>query len=137
MFKRKILLPQTPNQFDDLINKLSKKYKLTDKHHAAAVVSVAIRHLPHTQSHTTLEYFASYIQKAIANHVADHKNQMLKHEAHIDQLATLLRQDPNDNQARDGLEKAINEGSDYAKKVMTELIPKEESDLKLVGQLPN
>lgn len=132
MFKKKILLPQTPNQFDDLVDKITKKYKFTDKHHAAAVISVAIRHLPSTESYSTLEYFAKWVQKSIANHVADHKNQMLKHESQIDQFVSLLRQDPNDNQARDSLERAANEGSEYAKNKLAEIFPA--PDLKVLPQ---
>lgn len=136
MFNRRIRLPQTIWEFDALVSKVVKKYRLIDPHHAAAVISVAIRHLPTTQAYSTLDYFGQYIQKAIANHVADHKNNMMKHEAQVDQLASLLRQDPNDNQARDGLEKAANEGSEYAKKALEKLQPSE-SPLKVLQSMPN
>lgn len=134
MFKKRIRLPQSIQEFDALVDRVVKKYKLMDPHHAAAVISVAIRHLPTTQGYSTVDYFGEYIQKAIANHVADHKNNMLKHEHQIDQLSSILKQDPNDNQARDGLEKAANEGSEYAKKALAMIFPEQKSDLKVVTQ---
>lgn len=123
MFNKKIKLPTTPDAFDKLVHKLATKYKFTDTHHVAAVISVAIRHLPATQAYSTLDYFGQYVSKAIANSVADFKNKQLRHEGEIDQLASLLRNDPNDVQARDRLQLAANEGSDYASKVLQALEP--------------
>jgi hypothetical protein len=114
MFKRKIKLPVTPQEYDRLVSLLVKKYKLKDAHHAAAILSIAIRHLPAEKYTTTLDYLGHYILKNIANHVADHKSKILQHEAQIDHLVYLLTQDPLDTQARDSLEKAASEGSDYA-----------------------
>lgn len=114
MASPKIKLPTTLKDFDKLVDTLVKKYKLEDRNHAAAVLSVAIRHLPSTQAYATLDYFGHYILKSIANHIADHKNKMMRHSAQIDQLESLLRDDPANNQAIDELQKAATEGSQYA-----------------------
>lgn len=118
MFKRKIKLPVNPTEYDRLVSLLVKKYKLKDAHHAAAILSIAIRHLPPEQYTTTLKYLGHYILKNIANHVADHKSKILQHEAQIDHLVHLLVQDPANTQARDSLEKASSEGSEYATKAL-------------------
>jgi hypothetical protein len=123
MFSRKIILPTTLDGFDALVDRLVKKYKFADRHHTAAILSVAIRHLPQTEAHATLEYFGNYINKNLANYVANHKGQMLQHEAQIDQLVSLLKQDPADNQARDSLEKAAGEGSAYAANALKLIAP--------------
>ncbi len=113
-----IALPTTLVAFDELVKKLVKKYKFKDANHAAAILSVAIRHLPATQAHATLEYFGDYINKNLANYVANHMSQKLQHEAQVDQLVSLLKEDPANNQARDGLEQAANDGSAYAAKAL-------------------
>ena len=90
MFRRKVKLPTTLQEFDDLAALVVKRYNLVDAHHAAAVLSVAIRHLPPEQAYARLDYLGHYILKNIANHVANHKGQVLQHEAQIDQLASLV-----------------------------------------------
>lgn len=117
-FKKKIKLPVTPHDYDKLVGIICHKYKLRDAHHAAAILSIAIRHLPPEQYTCTLDYLGHYILKNIANHVADHKSKLLQHEAQIDHLVHLLIQDPLNVEARDGLEKAANEGSEYACKAL-------------------
>lgn len=121
MFKRKILLPTTPEAFDKLVDQIVDKYKLKDRNHAAAVIGVAIRHLPPAQAKVTHEYLGHYVIKNIANYVAQLKSNGIRHTAEVDQLVALIKKDPNDMQARDGLQKAIDEGSEYAKKVMEKL----------------
>jgi len=114
MFRRKVKLPTTIQEFDDLAALVVKRYNLVDAHHAAAVLSVAIRHLPPEQAYARLDYLGHYILKNIANHVANRKCQVLQHEAQIDQLASLVEADPANSQARDALVKAASEGSKYA-----------------------
>lgn len=136
LFERKILLPQTLAEFDVLCAKLVKKYHLQDPHHAAGILSVAIRHLPIEQSHTTMAYLGSYIRKNLANYVAHHKGEQLRHENQVNQLVMILGSDPTNQQARDELAKAADQGSATAKaaldkidgpKVQTlALVPKEE-----------
>lgn len=118
MFNRKVKLPFTLDDFDILVDKVCKKYKLSDKRHAASVISVAIRHIPNTQGYTTLDYLGQYILKNIANGIADHKGKEIMHEAQIDQLAFLLQEDPNNFEARDALQKAADEGSIKATEAM-------------------
>lgn len=114
----KVKLPTTPEAFDNLIDKLCVKFKLTDKHHAAAIVSVAIRHIPNDQAYTTWKYLGHSVQKNIANHVANFKSDTLKHENQVAQLAGMLEQDPNNQQARDELQKASDAGSLKAKEAL-------------------
>lgn len=125
MFKRKIKLPVTLEDFDKLVGTVVDKYGLTDPHHAAAIISVAIRHLPNDQAHTTLEYLGHSVLKNLANYVSNHKSQTLQHEAQINQLQDILTNDPNDQQARDELQKAANEGSELAKLALQKLNPQD------------
>lgn len=129
-----MLLPTTLEGFDALVATLVKKYKLKDAHHTAAILSIAIRHLPATQAYATLDYFGQYIQKNIANYVANHKAQGLKHESEVDQLVNLLKNDPYDTQARDKLQLAANEGSKYAESALAKLEP---VDNPMVSQSAN
>lgn len=119
----RIKLPTTVKEYEELVDKVVKKHKLQDKHHAAAIISVAIRHLPVTEAYTTLDYLGHYVIKNIANFIADHQAKVLRHESEIDQLANILTNDPNDGQARDALVKAKNEGSIYAAAALDKLEP--------------
>jgi hypothetical protein len=121
MFQHKYLLPRTPEAYDELVDKVCKKFKLIDKHHAAAVISVAIRHLPPEQGTTTLEYLGHYVIKNIANYVANHKGEILKHEGQVNQLVDNLKNNPNDQQSRDSLYTAASDGSPYAIKALEKL----------------
>lgn len=127
--KKQLKLPTTLSEFDNLVGLLIKNYNLTDSHHTAAVLSVAIRHLPPETAYTTLDYLGHYILKNIANYVANQKSSMLQHEAQIDQLIQLLSANINDNQARDALVKASTEGSTYAREALMKLgLEDKESD---------
>ncbi len=123
MFDRKIKLPTTLLEYDQLVRKVVEKYKFTDYNHTSAIISVAIRHLPPDQAYSTVKYLGDYVSKNLANYIANHKSQTLQHEAQIDQLVNILTTDPNDNQARDALIKAKNEGSEYAAKAFDKLEP--------------
>lgn len=119
-----VKLPTTPEQFDALVSKVVKKYKLSDPHHAAAIISVAIRHLPNEQATTSLKYLGHSVLKNLANYVAHHKAETMKHDAQIDQLVSMLRSDPNDQQAMDALTKAATEGSPKAIEALAKFEPK-------------
>ncbi len=123
MFSRKIKLPTTVKAYEKLVAKVVKKYKLEDAHHAAAIISVAIRHLPNDQAYTTVKFLGDYVTKNIANFIADHQSKVLRHESEVDQLVSILKNDPNDNQARDALTKAVGEGSKYAEAALQKLQP--------------
>ena len=121
MFKSKIKLPTTLKEFDDLVDKVVRKYDLQDSHHAAAIISVAIRHLPNDSAFTTIQYLGESVLKNISNHICNHKSQVLQHSAQIEHLANLLKTDPSNTQARDELQKAANDGSNEAKLALTKL----------------
>lgn len=114
MFNRRRLLPTTLDDFDLLVASVVKRYKLKDAHHAAAIISVAIRHLPNDQAYVTLDYLGQCVMKNLANYIADHKANNMRHEDKVNQLAQMLLTDPNNFQVRDELQKAANEGSKSA-----------------------
>lgn len=121
MFKRKVRVPTTLQEFDDLVTLVGRKYKLEDLHHAAAIISVALRHLPNDQAYTSLDYLGHSILKNISNYVCNHKAEVLKHGAQVEHLVALLKKDPNDQQVRDELTKAADEGSESAKNALSKL----------------
>lgn len=125
MFKRRVKLPTTLDEFDALVSRVVSRFNLTDTHHAAAIISIAIRHLPNDQAHTTLDYLGHTVLKNIANHIANHKSDVLKHGAQIDHLVSLIKADPTDQQARDELTKAASEGSERAQKAILEMANQE------------
>lgn len=120
---RKTYLPKSPEEFDSLVDLICRKYRLTDKHHAAAIISVAIRHLPNDQATTTLKYLGHSVLKNISNYVAYNKAEILKHESQVNQLVDMIKADPNNQQAWDELNKAASEGSDKAKAALALLQP--------------
>lgn len=115
MFSRKTKLPTSLEEFNSLIDRLCSKYPIKDKLHAAAVVSVAIRHLPNDTCFTTLDYLYQTVEKSLANHIANHVGEKSRHEAQINQLVFMLKDNPNNQQALDDLRKASDQGSEYAK----------------------
>jgi hypothetical protein len=110
-----VWLPRTPTDFDLLVKKVCKRYAFTDETHAAAVISVAIRHLPNEQGYTRISYLGDYVVKNLANYVSNLKSERIKHEAQIRELVYMLEQNPNNNQALDELRKAADQGSEPAK----------------------
>ena len=117
----KVWLPRSLEQFDILVDRVVKKYNIEDRHHAAAIISVAIRQLPNTQATTTLKFLGESVLKNLANYIANTKGDMLKHEGQVTQLADLIRQEPNNQEAWDGLRKAANDGSPLAKDQLAKL----------------
>lgn len=126
---RKVKMPQTVAEFDKLVDKVVAKYSLSDKHHAAAIISVAIRHLPNDQGYTTLQYLGESVMKNVANYVANHKGETLRHESQIKQLESILLNEPNNQQALDEMTKAANEGSALAKETIARLYPEPKTEL--------
>ena len=115
MFSKKIRLPISVEEFDNLVSKLVSKYKFAEPDHVAAVISVAIRHIDNQTAHTTLDYLAGCVHKQMANHVANFKGEMIKNTVKVDTLVSMLKQDPANQQARDELQKMANDGFEYAK----------------------
>jgi len=121
MFKTKIRLPISVEEYDNLTSRLCKKYKFSDKDHVAAVISVAIRHLPNEQAYSTLDYLAGCVYKQMANHVANHKGELIKHTVQVDNLIAMFKQDPNNQQILDELRKYADNGFEYAKNELAKL----------------
>lgn len=117
----RVLLPTTLDGFDKLVEKVCDRFKISDRRHAAAVISVAIRKLPVEQAYTTYAYLAHYVMKAIANHVANYKGDVLKHQTQIELLENQLEADPGDAEARDKLYEAAAQGSEFAKEALKKL----------------
>jgi hypothetical protein len=114
-------LPTTEESFNGLINTLVKKYRLPNWEHAAAVVANRIMHLPPDQATTTERYLAHCVLKNIAYQVAQARGQRVAHKGQCDELAARLKAEPNNQEARDTLQKAANEGSDYAKGILAKI----------------
>ena len=119
--EEQIMLPTTEDQFDNLITALCEMYALPNKEHAAAVVANRIMHLPADQATSTMKYLGHSVLKNIAYQVAQSKGMRVAHKVQVDQLIQTLKATPNDQQSRDALQKAINEGSDYAKAELEKL----------------
>lgn len=114
----KILLPTTEKQFDTLIQKLMVKYNLPRYDHTAAVVANRIMHLPPDQAKTTERYLAHCVLKNMAYQVAQAKGSKIQHKIQIDAIMAELTVNPLNQQAIDALQKAANDGSDYAKAML-------------------
>lgn len=121
MFKKKIKLPTSLLDYDALVATLVKRYKFPEPDHVSAVISVAIRHLPNDQAYTTLDYLAQCVQKSMANHVANHKGEMMKGKVQVDNMIDMLKQDPNNQQILDELKRFADQGFDYAKEALAKL----------------
>lgn len=118
-----IFLPQTVDAFDTLISQLVEHYQLPNPEHAAAVVANRIQHLPPDQATVTLKYLGHCIMKNIAYQVAKGKSEILSHRAQVDDIVAHIKTNPNDQQARDALYKAVTEGSEYAKDALEKIDP--------------
>ena len=114
-------LPVTVEEFDKLVEEFCEETEFKDKRHVAAVFSIAIRHLPNDQGYTTFDYLNNCVIKSRANHVCNHKSQVIQHETQVEMLVSKLEQDPNDMQARDELTKAAGEGSESAKAALVKI----------------
>jgi len=121
MFSKKVRLPISVAEYDTLVAKLVKKYGFEDQNHVAAVISVAIRHIDNQTAHTTIEYLAGCIWKQMANHVASHKGDLIKHQVQVDNMVAMFKQEPNNQQILDELRKYADGGFEYAKTELAKL----------------
>ena len=137
LFQRKIKLPTELADFDVLVDRVCAKYKLTDRNHAAAVISVAIRHLPNEQGYTTLDYLGHSVIKALANYVANYKAELMRHEDQVRIFFDRLVSNPNDMEARDKLQVAADQGSAAAKAALDKLVDKQPVQLAAVVANPD
>jgi hypothetical protein len=134
MFNKKIRLPISVAEYDTLVAKLVKKYGFAEPNHVSAVISVAIRHIDNQTAYTTYDYLAQCVWKQMANHVANHKGELIKHAVQVDQLVSMFKQDPNNQQVLDQLSLFASQGSDYAKAELDKIqfVIGKKSDLSLV-----
>lgn len=132
-----IFLPITENAFDELVLELVSRFNLPNVDHAAAVVANAIMHLSPEVATTTLKYLGHYVLHNVAWQIAKIKGQQASHKTQVDALIALLMTEPNNQQARDALEKAVNDGSTYAKEELGKLQPRGSGDvIELFKQPP-
>ena len=120
LFARTVSLPTTEDEFNFFISRIVKRYKLPNWDHAAAVIANRIMHLPPDQATTTEKYLAGCVLKNIAYQVAQARGSRIAHHAQIDELIANLKADPNNQQSRDQIQKAANDGSEYAKARLAE-----------------
>lgn len=128
----KIYFPQTEKEFDQLVKKVVRQYKLPNVEHAAVVIANRIMHLPPDQAMTTMEYLGHCVKKNIAYQVASAKGSQISHKMQVNQLVANLKSNINDQQSRDALKKASDEGSVYASQMFNELF--EEKPVEILGQ---
>lgn len=117
--EKDITLPVTEDAFDELIRIIMKKYKFTDQEHTIAVVSNRIQMMPADQAHTNIQYLADCVTKSLAYSIARHKATILRHQHEVNELDKVLTADPLDQQALDALTRAVSEGSELAKAVLS------------------
>lgn len=110
-----INLPTTEHAFDLLVKEVIDRYNLPDSDHAAAIIAQRIMHTKVDEATTTLRYLGHSVLRNIAFQVAQSKGSKIAHRHQIDDLVSQLKANPNDQQVRDALVKAVNEGSEYAK----------------------
>ena len=121
--KEEFILPQNEKEFDDLVKKLIKTFKITTSpDHVAAVVANRIMHLPPDKAKSSLQYLGECVLKNIAYQLADLKGRKISHEIQIQQLEQMLKNNPYDQQAIDALEKAVKDGSPIAQKVLDQYV---------------
>jgi hypothetical protein len=125
-----LLLPQTGEHFDQLIEELMKRYELPEdkRSHVIAVTAAQIQKIPYNECYTTLKDLGGCILKSIAYSIALHKSRQASHKIQIDNLNALLKTNPYDQQALDALELAAKEGSEYAAEVLSAYRPVDTGD---------
>lgn len=118
-----IFLPRSEFEFDELVKRLVKRFKLPSIEHASAILANRIMHLPPDQAVVTEEYLGHCVIKNIAYQVAQAKGSLIQHKMQIDQIEAELKNNPFNQQALDALEKAAGEGSKLALEVLKKYKP--------------
>jgi len=113
----KVKMPITLVEFEQIVDSIANKQSLTDTDQIRAIVANRIMHLPIDQITVDADYFENCVLKSVAYVVARNVNTQMTHRLQIDQLDAALKASPTDQQARDHLFKAAEEGSEYAKLV--------------------
>lgn len=114
-------LPTTPEEFEQLIDTLVAKFDLPKRDHAVAVTANRIMHLPVDVATTTWDYLGACVKKNMAYQVAQAAGKNTAHRTQIDELVSIIKNEPNNMQAIDALDKAANDGSTYAKEALEKL----------------
>lgn len=123
-----ILLPQTEEEFEELVDELVLRYTVKDRTHVAVVLANQIQRFPADQYLTTIEFLGGMILKSIAYSVALHKSRTLSQRHQIDLIAAQLKYNPLDQQALDALETASKDGIEYAKEILSLYRPVDAGD---------
>lgn len=123
-----ILLPQTEEEFDKLTGTIAQLFNIGDKTLVAAVLANQIQRLPPEQAYSTIKALGEPVLKSIAYSVALSKSRKLDHRMQIDNLASLLKANPHDQQALDALDAASKEGSEYAAEILSLYRPEDAGD---------
>jgi len=117
------ILPTTKEELNELLDELVSRYKLPNREHAQAVVCNQIQRMPPEQALSSLQFLGHCILKNIAYNLARATTSEMHHKLQIDEMAAHLKTQPHDQQALDELQKAVNEGSAYAKEILDQYRP--------------
>ena len=124
--------PSSDEELTHVVATLQEMYpKIQNAQHASAIILARAQHAGPHEYETTYTYLANCILKNIAYQYSQRKQKELEHSFQVDQLIALLRFNPDDQEARDHLEKFINDGSVYAKQELAKIEPK--PDLRLLS----
>jgi hypothetical protein len=111
----KVALPLTEDDFKALVDRVVKKYKFPNWDHAAAVIASRIAHSDVDQFQISIEYLGHCVWRNVAYQLATSMLSKMKHTAQVDEVISAIKSNPFDQQALDALDKAIADGSEYAK----------------------
>lgn len=114
-------LPTTKEELDYLVDSIVNEYNLMNRDHAEAIIINRIMHLPPDQNTTTKDYLWRCITKNLSYQLADSLGRIRKHQSEVQLWVAELRHNPHNQQVFDALEKAANDGSEYAKSALAVL----------------
>ena len=123
-----LLVPQTEEQFDLLIDELCKRYNLGDKTHVAVVVANTIQRMPPDECFTTFEKLRNLILKSVGYSVALFKSRKLSEAAKVQYFEAILKENPYDQASLDALEAMSKEGSEHAREILSLYRPEDAGD---------
>lgn len=119
--KDKVLNPQSELEFDDLVKKISKKYKIKDIDAISRTLAIRLQHLPVDDPYIGLDYIHNCVRRSIGYEVAKKKMDKITHEMQVDMLLNHLNASPEDTEAFDQLDKMASKGSKYAQEAISRL----------------
>lgn len=113
-----VLVPQTEEEFDDLVIVIGNMTESENFEHVEAVLADRIQRMPPDQAFTTYDYLAQCVWKSRGYLLARARAQKIQSKMQVDEIAAHLKVDPNDQQAIDQLEQAAKAGNTYAQQVL-------------------